>query len=1063
MIKKPELLAEDETIEDHAAMVEEHEQLVKNDRESSKGLFHGLFRSRNSVCPACCNVMYHGVCTACGYNVYEDESEGFSDPEGYGFDGLSDYTDLDEQDEDFDMEDAEHGFDGVLDEDVYGMPGWNTNEEDPIPPDQQHAMIHRYLTEIGRHDPSLSAYTPMSHGMAGNRIDQRRSYAASTVSDVYDTEMNTVLEEDEEEDEDDAPLASRVFALNRSSVPQSDDSVDDTSTDTQAPSELDPSASESESDLDDTSEEASESQSPRSTFFTRTIGLQHEYPSTASETSSITSSQPPQLDSRAATDSTSRRRRRDSNTPSSSIGQPRQRRRIGSAISLATINAQQASAASTNSSTRTESSSDTQSETSENADDDDEASDTTSEDTVNGYVSLGDENGEEDSDGAETTVGWDERSRSPPSPPQQSRHIRARQIYQARLISNTRSSIQPRSSALHDENIDTEAASPQPIAWTLASRNSRQSSTISASNHSANHVTANRSVSQTTQAAYSAVPTTPRQPSDTQNEAIQESHTANSGMGEIGSATSRRALASTRHVDYAASSAFYQPSHFILAGTRTPIVNFGIDNRRGISRTPGSGSGRPRSVNRSRTTTPSQINTPASPSRADRNRAREVVAVEHASSRESRREQSHTSNHTADRVQLAQTSSTIQPLPVSFNTSPQRNRAVPSHFISPGIFATLDELVERTDSRTGRRPPSAAGRRTPLARTALGLPAQLISPGLNTARNWQAPHNSGNPFMRHRTSRRQLVNPNLPSAVRSVPSITALRTQGSRGNIRNNAVMTSGRPPSRTQSRNQAHALNHTPSMIHLPQSEFAQQTSPRYRTVVPSSGSRSVAEAIEHSHAGGIHADSRNESQVPDDLIGRRISNAMVERAASIARRQNLGESIVASNQLGSARHLTELETLRLTSTNPFRGQQLNTSTNRLPPTVNQGHVSYNYTSHLVGGAHAQRLIPRRSRANLGQGLPNDVASSVNNASTNATTANLHALAESTNTIFPRLLRQRSRGVVSSNHPSQITTGHHASAQDRWGAPTSQIGAAGGIFRPEQRLGNQGMAAPRA
>jgi hypothetical protein len=1042
LIKQTELLAEDETVAGHSAMVDEHEQLVKKDREGPKGLFRGLFRAARQTCPYCAEEMHHGACSYCGYNTNGEEE--FSDQDSYAFDELSEHTVSDDQDEDFDMEDVDHGFDGELPEDAYEEeePYYNFldefNGDVVISPHHRHAMIHQYLnqmTDLGNGYPSSIAdsnYAPASHSMAGSRNTHRRSYAASTVSDFVDTEMNTVIEEEDEDEDNTSSSQNETSSLDSESHDDAD-LVNDMSPEyTMASPRYHVTSlhSVSNSQSEDESEAAS-SQSTATHQFQRESSSQ----STQSDASSARSTPIP---TRTIAGAPSRRRQRESNTPTSSIGQPRQRRRIGSVINLAAASSQaSASSVSRQSSIQPESTSETVSTSSE----EDVSDGSSSGDTVDGYVSLDDDT-DPNSDGAETTVGLEDASNT--SVTQRSQNSSSSTIdgpTTARSQSNLRSA-QPhvlRSSRQQQQ------------------QQQQQQQSLPSANSSTHYEDNDADVSDADQIVNSRSAQSVR---STRSRVFRRPSTEMEVASQVNEPMNNNSLPRGQRIVFQHRPAAVDPSIRINpTQLRRELVNSGTSYmpHSDTSRVMSLGYGRPRSVNRSRTSTPLQSNVPPSPTR-------QLGALVHqiagAALFDAQRRQALLNSSPGNRGM--QNVENGHDEPMQTNSSLARQRVIgPSHFMSPGIFATLDDFVERAESRNGQRPSSAAGRRTPLGRqpVVLGQAAQIVNPGLNTARNWQTPNTSGNPFMRHRTSRRQLNNQNSPIAVRPAPSITALRNQGSRSNMRNNAPIPANRPPSRTQSRNQQRSLNHTPSMIHLPQSQAAQQipSYSSYPTVVPPR--------------------ARGPGQY-DDNISRRITDAMDERAAMIARRQgSTSEDTPASNHRPApAQHLTDLQTLRITSTNPFRGQQT-TLNNHARQSLGLSQGYSNYTSNLMGTSHGQRLTPRRSRGNLAHGPPPGVIFSTTNATTlqNPGIQNNSQLGSTIITpvansgTSPRLAHQRSRGIAANlvpQNPSFVpaSTLHGSAQQERiWVDARTQVATAAEVLRQDPRLSVGESAAPRA
>jgi hypothetical protein len=134
-----------------------------------------------------------------------------------------------------------------------------------------------------------------------------------------------------------------------------------------------------------------------------------------------------------------------------------------------------------------------------------------------------------------------------------------------------------------------------------------------------------------------------------------------------------------------------------------------------------------------------------------------------------------------------------------------------SFYPIPSSMASYADSIGRPESRVSHRPPSASGRRN--------------SGQYNPSRS----NNRNNPFIRTRQSNRTLREQSSTATLRPASSRRTLRGQSSRVSIRGSAQ--SSPQSNRSQSRQQQrvavndtpspirHSLNHTPSVMHLPQS----------------------------------------------------------------------------------------------------------------------------------------------------------------------------------------------------------------------------------------------------
>jgi hypothetical protein len=208
-INRAELLPPGETIEQHVKWQKEEADACQLDKDNKDqragGLFKGCFRTPHAPplrvvrdqddgidrCPMCAWELEDGQCTQCGL-FFDDNGEqtwnnsftGFSD-EGSERDTSGEDLDLE-----IDMEDA--GF-GNYDE--------NAAEWQEYMEEETSFMMQRYLAAHGVLPPQLARRRPLTHSEAGSR----RSYSQS-VSNIYDDEMDTVEEEDEDGLDEDSSM-----------------------------------------------------------------------------------------------------------------------------------------------------------------------------------------------------------------------------------------------------------------------------------------------------------------------------------------------------------------------------------------------------------------------------------------------------------------------------------------------------------------------------------------------------------------------------------------------------------------------------------------------------------------------------------------------------------------------------------------------------------------------------------------------------------------------------------------------------------------------------------------
>ncbi|KAF2435234.1 hypothetical protein EJ08DRAFT_656855 [Tothia fuscella] len=205
-VERVELLPPGETKDQHKRRQKEQADAVQTDKANTDrrtgGLFRGFFRVRPRVrpalrdiedgvdrCPYCQWELEDGMCERCGLPFdengtgtwdFSDLEEG-SEHDLNNEDDLELEIDMDEEEDDFMDEDMMYG--GYLDWHDHG------GAEPPY-------ALQRFLGNAGIHPHGMRARA--AHSAAGSR---RRSYAAS-VSEMADSEMAILEEEDEDEDGD---------------------------------------------------------------------------------------------------------------------------------------------------------------------------------------------------------------------------------------------------------------------------------------------------------------------------------------------------------------------------------------------------------------------------------------------------------------------------------------------------------------------------------------------------------------------------------------------------------------------------------------------------------------------------------------------------------------------------------------------------------------------------------------------------------------------------------------------------------------------------------------------
>lgn len=200
-VSRADLLPPGETLEDHRKWQQDDADAIQKDRDNTDprtgGLFKGLFNAsanplRPSLhvvrdredgvdrCPICAWELEDGGCTQCGL-MFDETGEVSWDNSFTGFSDMDEMSEQDVDDLDAAMGFEEGEFDGFGDP----MDGWQDYMGDP----GAGFVMRRFL----QHQNAGRRH--MSHSEAGSR----RSYSQS-ISDVYGDEMDTVEEEDEEED-----------------------------------------------------------------------------------------------------------------------------------------------------------------------------------------------------------------------------------------------------------------------------------------------------------------------------------------------------------------------------------------------------------------------------------------------------------------------------------------------------------------------------------------------------------------------------------------------------------------------------------------------------------------------------------------------------------------------------------------------------------------------------------------------------------------------------------------------------------------------------------------------
>ncbi|KAH8726323.1 hypothetical protein GQ44DRAFT_651379 [Phaeosphaeriaceae sp. PMI808] len=211
-INRTELLPPGETLEDHRKWQKEEADAVQQDKDNKDtctgGLFKGCFKlhplhgrgpslqvlrdQEDGVdrCPICTWELEDGGCQQCGliFDAAGEVSWGDS------FTGFSDMDEMSEQDaEDFeaemDMEDVDY--------EAYDNWGDHLTEQD--------SFVMRRFLQGGIPTAQAASFAqrrPLTHSEAGSR----RSYSESIVSGMYEGEMDTVEEEDEEGMEEDSEM-----------------------------------------------------------------------------------------------------------------------------------------------------------------------------------------------------------------------------------------------------------------------------------------------------------------------------------------------------------------------------------------------------------------------------------------------------------------------------------------------------------------------------------------------------------------------------------------------------------------------------------------------------------------------------------------------------------------------------------------------------------------------------------------------------------------------------------------------------------------------------------------
>jgi hypothetical protein len=219
---------------------------------------------------------------------------------------------------------------------------------------------------------------------------------------------------------------------------------------------------------------------------------------------------------------------------------------------------------------------------------------------------------------------------------------------------------------------------------------------------------------------------------------------------------------------------------------------------------------------------------------------------------------------------------------------PQPEPHHPQHIVGSSFYpvqsvmTSYAESISRPDSRVNHRPPSATGRRNS---------GQWASARSN---------NRNNPFIRTRQSNRALREQSSIATLRSASSIRTLRGQSSRVSMRNSPH--SSPLSSRTHTRQHQtprgltasdstptvhHSLNHTPSVMHLPQSiGQTTQLQAAFRSP-PSMQVPQLRDLRDIRSVGGSNQASQSRIQQTENESMRRIRQVMDERREAIARRR--------------------------------------------------------------------------------------------------------------------------------------------------------------------------------
>jgi hypothetical protein len=230
------------------------------------------------------------------------------------------------------------------------------------------------------------------------------------------------------------------------------------------------------------------------------------------------------------------------------------------------------------------------------------------------------------------------------------------------------------------------------------------------------------------------------------------------------------------------------------------------------------------------------------------------------------------------------------------------------------VMTSYADPISRPESRVNHRPPSASGRRNS---------GQWVN-----ARS----SNRNNPFIRPRQSNRSLREQSSVATLRSASSIRTLRGQSSRVGMRNNAHSPqSSRTPVRQHQTPRGlpvndptlpvrHSLNHTPSVMHLPQSiGQATQLQAAFRSPqtihVPQLRELRDARTM---NGGNLGSQPRNQQSENESM--RRIQQVMDERREAIARRRE--SSSGAEDSTSNTRWVSGQSIQSSAPSNPFMNQ---------------------------------------------------------------------------------------------------------------------------------------------